>query len=302
MPGHKFSVKVYLMLLLSMAVGCGDDPVEPPPAAPDTTAPANVANLAIPSRTDTSATLTWTAPGDDGTNGTATEYDVRFSTAVITDANFSSATQAANVPVPSTGGTGETFTVTGLTANTTYHFALKTADEVPNVSTLSNVANATTRRTPPQFVLQWGSLGTGNGQFGFPVGIAVDGSGNVYVVDTNNNRIQKFDGTGAFLTTWGSPGPGDGQFDSPTGVAVDGSGNVYVTDRNNNRIQKFNGTGTFLMKWGSPGEGDGQFNNPRGVAVDGSGNVYVVDGDIRDRKSSRIQKFNGTGTFLMKWG
>ena len=124
MPAFKISLKVCLILLLSLAVGCGDGDVVTPPPPSDTTAPANVANLASPSSTDTSATLTWTAPGDDGTNGTATEYDVRFSTAVITDANFSSATQAANLPVPSVAGTGETFTVTGLTENTTYHPAL----------------------------------------------------------------------------------------------------------------------------------------------------------------------------------
>ena len=54
------------------------------------------------------------------------------------------------------------------------------------------------------FVLTWGSFGSGNGQFESPVGVATDGSGNVYVADTGNNRIQKFDASGTFLTTWGS--------------------------------------------------------------------------------------------------
>src|SRR5262249_8598108 len=54
------------------------------------------------------------------------------------------------------------------------------------------------------FLLQWGSLGSGDGQFDFPIGIAVDGSGNVFVADTGNFRIQKFDNTGTFLTKWGS--------------------------------------------------------------------------------------------------
>ena len=152
MPAYKFWFKICLLFLLSMAVGCSDDdPVTPPPPA-DTTPPASVGNLASSPSTDSSATLTWTAPGDDGTNGTATAYDIRFSTTLITDANFNSATQAANLPVPSTAGTGETFTVTGLTENTIYHFALKTADEVPNVSGLSNVPNATTPIAPPPSV------------------------------------------------------------------------------------------------------------------------------------------------------
>src|SRR5439155_23590105 len=89
------------------------------------------------------------------------------------------------------------------------------------------------------FLTTWGSAGTGNGQFNAPDGVATDGSGNVYVVDTFNNRIQKFSSTGTFLTTWGSSGTGNGQFNAPYGVTVDGSGNVYVADTDNNRMQKF---------------------------------------------------------------
>jgi hypothetical protein len=281
-----------------MATGCGNDDGVTPPDALDTTAPAKVTDLASPSATALSATLTWTAPGDDGTVGTAAQYDVRYSTAGITDANFSAATQAANLPAPNTAGIVETFAVTGLVENTTYYFALKSADEVPNWSGLSNVANAATPpATTPQFVLKWGSFGSGDGQFSFPFGIAVDGGGNVYVVDSQNYRIQKFDGTGGFLTKWGSGGLGGGQFNVPLGIAVDGSGNVYVAERDNDRIQKFDGTGGFLTKWGSQGEGDGQFDGPFGVAVDGSGNVYVAD-----TNNHRIQKFDGTGGFLTKWG
>ncbi|MDQ6422854.1 S-layer homology domain-containing protein [Paenibacillus sp. LHD-117] len=136
-----------------------------------------------------------------------------------------------------------------------------------------------------------------NGKFAYPVGIASDGSGNVYVADTNNNRIQKFDSSGIFVNAWGSYGNGDGQFIEPAGVAVDGNGNVYVADRGNRRIQKFDSNGAFVTAWGSLGSGDGQFSAPAGVAVDASGNVYVAD-----TNNHRIQKFNSSGAFVTVWG
>ena len=75
------------------------------------------------------------------------------------------------------------------------------------------------------FLFKFGSLGTGDGQFDSPWGVAVDAAGNVYVADYSNHRIQKFTSTGTFLAKWGSLGSGDGQFSSPIGVAMDASGN-----------------------------------------------------------------------------
>ena len=64
------------------------------------------------------------------------------------------------------------------------------------------------------------------------------------MADFGNNRIQKFNSNGTFITKWGSDGTADGQFSGPAGVAVDSSGNVYVADLGNNRIQKFTSNGT----------------------------------------------------------
>ncbi|TMA57524.1 MAG: hypothetical protein E6J75_07440, partial [Deltaproteobacteria bacterium] len=89
------------------------------------------------------------------------------------------------------------------------------------------------------FLTNWGSLGSGDGEFSQPSGVAVDGSGNVFVADTGNNRIQEFTNTGTFLAKWGTTGSGDGEFFAPYGVGVDTSGNIFVADTNNNRIQKF---------------------------------------------------------------
>ena len=91
-----------------------------------------------------SPTLHWTAPGDDGTVGTAAEYDVRVSQQPITSATWSMATELQGEPTPSVAGSIEAFTVEGLEPNTTYYFAVKTADEVPNWSLLSNVIEYTT--------------------------------------------------------------------------------------------------------------------------------------------------------------
>jgi DNA-binding beta-propeller fold protein YncE len=91
----------------------------------------------------------------------------------------------------------------------------------------------------PTYLYQWGTSGTGNGQFDQPTGVAVDASGHVYVVDTRNQRVEKLTGEGTCLTKWGTHGPGPGQFHYPRGVAVDASGNIYVAEMTNCRIQVF---------------------------------------------------------------
>jgi hypothetical protein len=89
------------------------------------------------------------------------------------------------------------------------------------------------------YVGQWGSYGSGPGEFSGPNGVAVDTSGNVYVADTDNARVQVFTSSGSYLTQFGSGGRGNGQFQIPIGVAVDSSGKVYVGDTYNYRIQVF---------------------------------------------------------------
>lgn len=131
----------------------------------DATPPADVTTLAVGSTTETTITLTWTASGDDATTGTATTYDLRYSTSNITAGNWASATEAAGEPAPQAAGNEETFTVTGLTAGTIYYFALKVADEVPNWSGLSNVASGATMAeadvTPPGAVDDLGAVEAG---------------------------------------------------------------------------------------------------------------------------------------------
>jgi len=103
------------------------------------------------------------------------------------------------------------------------------------------------------FLTQWGSFGSGDGQFSTPYGIATDALGYVYVADAANNRVQKFTNTGGFVLTWGAPGNGNGQFNGSGWVATDGYGTIYVTDTFNHRVQAF-GPGavpTLHTTWGT---------------------------------------------------
>ncbi len=119
-----------------------------PPPPPDTTAPAAVTNLAVPTVATNSVIVSWTAPGDDNLTGTATSYDLRYSTSPITSGNFNSATAVTGEPAPSAVGTAQSMTVSGLSAGTTYYFSIKTSDEVPNTSPISNVASGATATIP----------------------------------------------------------------------------------------------------------------------------------------------------------
>ncbi len=118
-------------------------------ASTDTTAPGTITNLAVLSIATSSATLSWTAPGDDGASGTATSYVIHYSAATITNANWLSAANLADPPAPLAAGTNQSVFVAGLTPSTTYYFAIKTKDEEDNESGLSNVATATTDLPTP---------------------------------------------------------------------------------------------------------------------------------------------------------
>ena len=144
-------------------------------------------------------------------------------------------------------------------------------------------------------------LNIGVGILNGPHGIVVDSLGNIYVTDTANNRVVKFDGaTGAFIFAWGTLGTANGEFTTPYAIAIDASDRLYVSD-STDRIQLFDATGltaTYLGTWGgSMGRSDGQFMGIRGLYVDSSGNLFVTD-----FRNSRVQKMNSNGTYMLKWG
>jgi RHS repeat-associated protein len=139
----------------------------------------------------------------------------------------------------------------------------------------------------PIYTASFGSSGTGNGQLKTPWGLAMDSSGNVWVSDTGNSRVEEFNSAGTFVRTVGSAGTGNGQFTSPEAIAVDPHGNIWVADSGNNRVEEFSSTGTYIKSIGSAGSGNGQFKNPEGIAFDVNGDIWVADNG-----NNRIQEFN----------
>lgn len=142
-----------------------------------------------------------------------------------------------------------------------------------------------------------GNQGSEAGQFNEPFAITVDASGNVFVADARNHRIQKFDENGKFISQWGGQGNDSGKFERPSGLAVDAEGNIFVADYELDRIQKFTADGKFLMQWGSSGSDFGQFNSPTGLAIDKHQKIYVTD-----TYNHRIQKFDMQGNYIKSWG
>ncbi|NQW18106.1 MAG: hypothetical protein HQ478_11545 [Chloroflexi bacterium] len=150
---------------------------------------------------------------------------------------------------------------------------------------------------PPTYLTQLGTSGTGDGQYNFPAGVAIDSLGNVFVVDFTAARVQKFANDGTFISKWGSPGAGNSQFNQARGIALDSNDNVYVVDSGNKRVQKFDSAGSFISTWGTAGTSTSQFTNAAAIAIDTSDNVYVTD-----FSNYNVQKFSNNGTFILSWG
>jgi len=159
-----------------------------------------------------------------------------------------------------------------------------------NRETLANVRN-------------FGSGGTGNGQFATPYGLGKDPNANRFAVaDSANHRIQVFtfdptNGVIAFERQFGSYGAGAGQFNNPRDVAIGPLGRFHVADMDNHRVQVFDPSGNHLFSFGAFGTANGQMKSPQGIAVDEDGIIYVADTD-----NHRIQGFTGSGSFLWKTG
>jgi DNA-binding beta-propeller fold protein YncE len=140
------------------------------------------------------------------------------------------------------------------------------------------------------------------GQFNVLLAIAIDSSDNVYVADTDNHRIQKFDSNGNFITKWGD----SGRFDTIIDISLDSLNNIYVADSGNDNVQKFDSNGNFitqwtsedfLKQWSSEGNDTAQYFRAFDLAIDSEDNLYGAD-----LANHRIQKFDSNGKYIIKWG
>lgn len=124
-----------------------------------------------------------------------------------------------------------------------------------------------------------GKRGIEKGEFNLPRDAVIAPDGSLYVVDSGNFRVQKFDADGKFISTFGAIGRQPGQFSRPKEVAVDPAGNIYVADAIFGNFQIFNPEGQLLLAIGSRSNTDGpaKFSLPSGIAVDEDGRVYMVD-------------------------
>jgi DNA-binding beta-propeller fold protein YncE len=148
-----------------------------------------------------------------------------------------------------------------------------------------------------EYLGEFGTGGTEEGQFWWPSALAFDSEDRLYIADEALNRISIFSREGAFLGSWGTAGAAPGQLDRPSGLAFDREDNLYIADSLNHRVQVFTAQGQFLDAWGVYGSRPGRFNLPWGMAVDDGGLVYVADW-----RNDRVQKLDGDGRFLEQWG
>jgi hypothetical protein len=146
-------------------------------------------------------------------------------------------------------------------------------------------------------VCQAGVAGSATGQLSAPSSLAFSAGGNIYVVDTGNNRVQKLTTEGGYLAKFGSSGSGAAQLSSPHGIGVDYNGAIWVGDTGNHRVQVWSSTFAYNGQIGAYGTGNGQLREPWAVVPLPTGDALVLDAN-----NNRIQQFHWNGSFVRAFG
>jgi DNA-binding beta-propeller fold protein YncE len=147
-----------------------------------------------------------------------------------------------------------------------------------------------------QFLLSWGEHGHEPGQFLRPQKIVIDRSGQIWVADACNHRVQVFDARGGdakLVKSWGQQGHAPGQLNYPYDILLDDAalagqadGCVYLCEFGNHRVQKFTTDGRFVASFGKNGRREGELDQPWGIARDSQGRMFVLD-----TYNHRVQRF-----------
>lgn len=276
-------------------------------------------------------------PGILTAQPTATATHTPTNSPVNTSTNTPTSTPTATSTPSSTPTATDTSTATGTFSSTPTDTATSTATNTPTVSqphafvtswgstaaagygtlagpqavalnsagTTLYVADTANKRIVAfdpsgNFLTQWSNYSSGSTPFTQPVGLSVDGSGNVYVADAySNNFIEEFTYNGTPVTFWGGLGfSGNGFFNGANGVAVNAAGTtVFAVDSGGEHIEVFSPPGNFVKQWGSIGSGNYQYEEPTGAALDGADNLYIAD-----NFNQRIMVYDNTQTFVKQIG
>lgn len=146
-----------------------------------------------------------------------------------------------------------------------------------------------------KFLLKFGGDGSGAGQLSSPGDIAIDSSGDAWVLDTGHNRVQKFNSSGEFILQFGYSGSGNGQFSSPQGIAIDSNDDVWVAS-GGTRVQEFSSEGAFLQTWNVT-----SMSSVTGIAIDSGGKVWVT-GTTGFPLVPKVKKLTTAGEVLVEFG
>jgi len=149
--------------------------------------------------------------------------------------------------------------------------------------------------TPPVFLKEFGSPGSGPGELNNPRGMGIDQAGDIYVADTGNSRIVVFSSDGVFLSTWGSYGFDPGQFYGPTDVAVAPNGDIYVVDGAPSVIDVFDPQQEYIRSWHTIGTA-----SPQSIQIDGTGQ-YVYISALAVNGLGMMYVYTTTGTPVASW-
>ncbi len=173
----------------------------------------------------------------------------------------------------------------GLYANSTYIYTVDYED-----------INVQINNWDGSFNTEFGTVGSGNGEFLQPKYITGDKAGNIYVTDGLRNDVQKFNATGTFITNFGGEGTQQGKFIDINGIAINSRNEIFVCDTGNHRIQVFSTNGTYLRTIKKFGFRMEDLYKPVAIAIDPrNDNIVVTDGD-------RIKIFTREGDFVTGFG